>query len=97
MQYDGRSHFFKAEKSPEERWRGWRKHRHTPQSAMPTCCKSSCALTREVLPNLDDALSAGRLVVQYAPKNPDGRTLGLIHEKRGEHAEVEHAMRRRWV
>jgi tetratricopeptide (TPR) repeat protein len=48
----------------------------------------------EVLPNLDDALSAGRLAVQYAPKNPDAQyTLGLIHEKRGQYAEAERAMR----
>ena len=48
----------------------------------------------EVLPNLDDALSAGRLAVQYAPKNPDAQyTLGLIHEKRGQYIEAERAMR----
>ena len=48
----------------------------------------------EVLPNLDDALSAAKLAVQYAPKNPDSQyTLGLIHEKRGQYAEAERAMR----
>ncbi|MEO8342077.1 MAG: caspase family protein, partial [Nitrospirota bacterium] len=48
----------------------------------------------EVLPNLDDALSAAKLAVQYAPKNPDAQyTLGLIHEKRGQFAEAERAMR----
>jgi Caspase domain/Tetratricopeptide repeat len=48
----------------------------------------------EVLPNLDDALSAATLAVQYAPKNPDSHyTLGLIHEKRGHYAEAERAMR----
>ena len=48
----------------------------------------------EVLPNLEDALSAARLAVQYAPKNPDAQyTLGLIHEKRGQYAESERAMR----
>jgi tetratricopeptide (TPR) repeat protein len=48
----------------------------------------------EVLPNLDDALSAAKLAVQYAPKNPDSYyTLGLIHEKRGHYAEAERAMR----
>src|SRR6185295_6062457 len=48
----------------------------------------------EVLPNLDDALSAAKLAVQYAPKNPDSHyTLGLIHEKRGHYAEAERAMR----
>jgi Caspase domain/Tetratricopeptide repeat len=48
----------------------------------------------EVLPNLDDALSAARLAMQYAPKNPDSPyTLGLIYEKRGQYAEAERAMR----
>lgn len=48
----------------------------------------------DVLPNLDGALSAAKLAVQYAPKNPDSQyTLGLIHEKRGQYAEAEHAMR----
>ena len=47
----------------------------------------------EVLPNLDDALSAAKLAVQYAPKNPDAQyTLGLIHEKRGQYVEAERAM-----
>lgn len=48
----------------------------------------------EVLPNLGDALSAAKLAVQYAPKNPDAQyTLGLIYEKRGQYAEAERAMR----
>jgi len=48
----------------------------------------------EVLPNLDDALSTAKLAVQYAPQNPDSQyTLGLIHEKRGQYAEAERAMR----
>jgi tetratricopeptide (TPR) repeat protein len=48
----------------------------------------------DVLPNLDDALSAGKLAVQYAPKNPDPQyTLGLIYEKRGQYVEAERAMR----
>jgi tetratricopeptide (TPR) repeat protein len=48
----------------------------------------------EVLPNLEDALSAAKLAVQYAPTNPDAQyTLGLIYEKRGEYAEAERAMR----
>jgi len=48
----------------------------------------------EVLPNLDDALSAAKLAVQYAPQNPDSQyTLGLIYEKRGQYIEAEHAMR----
>jgi tetratricopeptide (TPR) repeat protein len=48
----------------------------------------------EVLPNLDDALSAAKLAVQYAPKNQDSQyTLGLIFEKRGQYVEAERAMR----
>lgn len=48
----------------------------------------------EVMPNLDSALSAAKLAVQYAPKNPDSQyTLGLIHEKRGQYVEAERAMR----
>ncbi|MDE3040895.1 MAG: caspase family protein [Nitrospirota bacterium] len=48
----------------------------------------------EVLPNLDGALSAAKLAVQYAPKNPDSQyTLGLIYEKRGQYVEAERAMR----
>lgn len=48
----------------------------------------------EVLPNLDDALSAAKLAVQYAPKNPDSQyTLGLVYEKRGNYPEAERAMR----
>lgn len=48
----------------------------------------------EVLPNLDSALSAAMLAMQYAPKNPDSPyTLGLIYEKRGQYAEAERAMR----
>jgi tetratricopeptide (TPR) repeat protein len=48
----------------------------------------------EVLPNLGEALSAAKLAVQYAPKNPDSQyTLGLIYEKRGQYADAERAMR----
>ncbi|MDE3220270.1 MAG: caspase family protein [Nitrospirota bacterium] len=48
----------------------------------------------EVLPDLDGALSAAKLAVQYAPKNPDSQyTLGLIYEKRGQYVEAERAMR----
>jgi uncharacterized caspase-like protein len=48
----------------------------------------------EVLPNLDDALSAAILAKRYAPKNPDSQyTLGLIYEKRGQYGEAERAMR----
>ena len=48
----------------------------------------------DVLPNLDEALTAGKLAVQYAPNNPDSHyTLGLIYEKRGQYAEAERAFR----
>jgi tetratricopeptide (TPR) repeat protein len=48
----------------------------------------------DVLPNLEDALSAAKLAVHYAPKNPDAQyTLGLIYEKRGQYVEAERAMR----
>ncbi len=48
----------------------------------------------EVLPNLGEALSAAKLAVQYAPKNPDSQyTLGLIYEKRGQYVDAESAMR----
>jgi len=48
----------------------------------------------EVVPDLEDALAAGKLAVQYAPNNPDSHyTLGLIYEKRGQYAEAEKAMR----
>ena len=48
----------------------------------------------DVVPNLDEALATGLLAVKYAPENPDSfYTLGLIHEKRGEFAEAEAALR----
>ncbi len=48
----------------------------------------------DVVPNLDEALATGLLAVKYAPGNPDSfYTLGLIHEKRGEFAEAEAALR----
>ncbi|MBH0201054.1 MAG: tetratricopeptide repeat protein [Nitrospira sp.] len=48
----------------------------------------------EVVPNLDEALATGLLAVKYAPDNADSfYTLGLIHEKRGEFAEAETALR----
>jgi tetratricopeptide (TPR) repeat protein len=46
----------------------------------------------EVLPDLDDALSAGLLATQYATDNPDSFfMLGLIHEKRGAFRDAETA------
>ncbi len=47
----------------------------------------------EVLPNLDEALAAGRLAVKHAPDNPDSfYTLGLTYEKRGSFKEAEEAL-----
>ncbi|HMU53396.1 MAG TPA: tetratricopeptide repeat protein [Nitrospira sp.] len=47
----------------------------------------------EVVPDLNEALSVGKLAVQHAPKNPDSHyTLGLIYEKRGQYQEAEQAM-----
>lgn len=47
----------------------------------------------EVLPDLDDALSAAKAAVQYAPKNADSHyTLGLIYQKREQFLEAEQAM-----
>ncbi len=48
----------------------------------------------DVVPNLDEALTAANAAVQYAPDNPDSHyTLGLIYEKRGQYPEAERAMR----
>ena len=47
-----------------------------------------------MVPDIDEALAAGKLAVEYAPNNPDSHyTLGLIYEKRGEYAEAEKALR----
>ncbi|MBK9308305.1 MAG: caspase family protein [Nitrospira sp.] len=47
----------------------------------------------EVLPNLDEALSAGLLAVKYAPENPDSfYMLGMIYEKRGQFRDAETAL-----
>jgi len=46
----------------------------------------------EVLPDLDEALSAGLLAVKYAPENPDSSyMLGIIYEKRGQFRDAETA------
>lgn len=50
-------------------------------------------LRLEVIPNLDEALAAGKLAVQHAPDNPDSfYTLGLVYERRGNFKEAEQAM-----
>lgn len=47
----------------------------------------------EVVPQLDEALTAGQLAVKHAPDNPDSfYTLGLIYEKRGDFKEAEQAL-----
>jgi tetratricopeptide (TPR) repeat protein len=47
----------------------------------------------EVLTNIEEALAAAKLAVQYAPQNPDSHyTLGLIYEKLGRFSEAENAM-----
>ncbi|MCC6140947.1 MAG: tetratricopeptide repeat protein [Nitrospira sp.] len=46
----------------------------------------------ELLPNLDEALAAGRLAATHAATNPDSHyTLGLVYEKRGNFPEAEQA------
>jgi tetratricopeptide (TPR) repeat protein len=93
MQYERAFALLQTEKAPEEALERLEKAlAYDPTFGDAYVLKSYVRL--EVLPNLDDALSAGRLAVQYAPKNPDAQyTLGLIHEKRGQYAEAEHAMR----
>jgi tetratricopeptide (TPR) repeat protein len=93
MQYERAFALLQTEKSPEEALERLEKAlEYDPTFGDAYVLKSYVRL--EILPNLDDALSAGRLAVQYAPKNPDAQyTLGLIHEKRGQYAEAEHAMR----
>ena len=92
-QYERAFALLQTEKSPEEALERLDKAlEYDPTFGDAYVLKSYVRL--EVLPNLDDALSAGRLAVQYAPKNPDAQyTLGLIHEKRGQYAEAERAMR----
>ena len=46
----------------------------------------------ELRHNPDEALSAAKLAVQHAPRNPDSHyTLGLVQEKKHAFAEAEHA------
>ncbi|HJU04237.1 MAG TPA: caspase family protein [Nitrospiraceae bacterium] len=48
----------------------------------------------ELSPNLQEATAAAEKAVKYAPENPDAPyTLGLIHQKKGQFAEAEQAMR----
>ena len=48
----------------------------------------------DVVPNIEEALAAGKLAVQYAPNNPDSHyTLGLVYERRGQYAEAEREMK----
>ncbi|THI84103.1 MAG: tetratricopeptide repeat protein [Nitrospira sp. CG24A] len=93
MQYERAFALLQTEKSPEEALERLDKAlEYDPTFGDAYVLKSYVRL--EVLPNLEDALSAATLAVQYAPKNPDAQyTLGLIHEKRGQYTEAEHAMR----
>jgi tetratricopeptide (TPR) repeat protein len=93
MQYERAFALLQTEKSPEEALERLEKAlEYDPTFGDAYVLKSYVRL--EVLPNLGDALSAAKLAVQYAPKNPDAQyTLGLIHEKRGQYAEAERAMR----
>jgi tetratricopeptide (TPR) repeat protein len=92
MQYERAFALLQAEKSPEEALERLEKALEY-DSTFGDAYVLKSYVRLEVLPNLDDALSAGRLAVQYAPKNPDAQyTLGMILEKRGQYAEAEHAM-----
>jgi predicted RNase H-like HicB family nuclease len=93
MQYERAFALLQTEKSPEEALERLEKAlEYDPTFGDAYVLKSYVRL--EILPNLEEALSAARLAVQYAPKNPDAQyTLGLIHEKRGQYTEAEHAMR----
>jgi tetratricopeptide (TPR) repeat protein len=97
MQYERAFALLQTEKSPEEALERLEKAlEYDPTFGDAYVLKSYVRL--EILPNLEEALSAARLAVQYAPKNPDAQyTLGLIHEKRGQYAEAEYAMRKALV
>jgi tetratricopeptide (TPR) repeat protein len=46
----------------------------------------------EFLPNLEEALTAARLAVQYSPDNPDSAyTLGLVLQRKGAFKDAEQA------
>jgi tetratricopeptide (TPR) repeat protein len=93
MQYEQAFALLQAEKSSEEALERLDKAlEYDPTFGDAYVLKSYVRL--EVLPNLEDALSAARLAIQYAPKNPDAHyTLGMIHERRGQYVEAERAMR----
>ncbi len=93
MQYEQAVALLQTGKSPEEALeRLDRALEYDPTFGDAYVLKSYVRL--EVLPNLEDALSAAKLAVQYAPKNPDAQyTLGMIYEKRGQYVEAERAMR----
>ena len=93
MQYEQAFALLQTGKSPEETLERLDKAlEYDPTFGDAYVLKSYVRL--EVLPNLDDALSAAKLAVQYAPQNPDSQyTLGLIYEKRGQYVEAERAMR----
>ncbi|MEK7350192.1 MAG: caspase family protein [Nitrospirota bacterium] len=93
MQYEQAVALLQTGKSPEEALeRLDRALEYDPSFGDAYVLKSYVRL--EVLPNLEDALSAAKLAVQYAPKNPDAQyTFGLIYEKRGQYVEAERAMR----
>jgi hypothetical protein len=93
MQYEHAFGLLQTGKSPEEALERLDKAlEYDPTFGDAYVLKSYVRL--EVLPNLDDAFSAAKLAVQYAPKNQDSQyTLGLIYEKRGQYAEAERAMR----
>jgi tetratricopeptide (TPR) repeat protein len=93
MQYEQAVALLQTGKSPEEALeRLDRALEYDPAFGDAYVLKSYVRL--DVLPNLEDALSAAKLAVQHAPKNPDAQyTLGMIYEKRGQYVEAERAMR----
>ncbi len=93
MQYEQAVALLQTGKSPEEALeRLDRALKYDPAFGDAYVLKSYVRL--EILPNLEDALSAAMLAVQHVPKNPDAQyTLGMIYEKRGQYVEAERAMR----
>ncbi|HEU4683801.1 MAG TPA: tetratricopeptide repeat protein [Nitrospira sp.] len=93
MQYEQAFTILQSGKAPEEALERLNKAlEYDPAFGDAYVLKSYVRL--EVLPNLDEALSAAKLAVQHAPKNPDSQyTLGLVYEKQGRYDEAERAMR----